>query len=55
MKEFMGVREFCETFGVTQSHVYRLVKEGSIPYYKIGSRIILKISDFRQEKKNEDR
>jgi len=36
MKEFYTIKELAELLAVTDQTIFRLMKRGAIPYYKIG-------------------
>lgn len=48
MYGFVTVPEFSLLMGISVDTVYRLVKKGAIPYYKVGKNIRLKVDDFRK-------
>lgn len=48
MYGFVTVPEFSVLMGISTDTVYRLVKKGAIPYYKVGKNIRLKVDDFRK-------
>lgn len=45
---FVKVSEFAKIMGVSTVSVYRLIESDSIPYYKVGKNIRLKVDDFRK-------
>lgn len=56
-KTKINVAEFAEMYGISQDLAYRLIREGTVPAVKIGSRIILDVKRLEewymeQERKN---
>lgn len=47
-KEFLTVDDIADKLGLTEMTIYRLIKNGSIPSYKIGSSWRIKQEDFEK-------
>jgi excisionase family DNA binding protein len=41
-KEYVSIPELANQWGVTEQHVYNLVKRGELPAYRIGRRLIVR-------------
>ncbi|WP_226655836.1 helix-turn-helix domain-containing protein [Pseudalkalibacillus hwajinpoensis] len=41
-RKTLTVQEAAAYIGVSKDLIYQLVREGSIPYFKVGTRILLK-------------
>ena len=37
---FVSIREAAHALGVSKAHLYRLIKAGKIPFYKLSSRVL---------------
>jgi excisionase family DNA binding protein len=46
--EFYSISELARTWGVTQQHLFNLVRRGQLPAHKIGQRIIVRRSDAQK-------
>jgi excisionase family DNA binding protein len=46
--EFHSISELARTWGVTQQHLFNLVRRGQLPAHKIGQRIIVRRSDAQK-------
>ena len=44
-KDFVSIPELANQWGVTQQHIYNLVKRGELPAYRIGRRLIVRRDD----------
>ncbi len=45
IEKYVDARVLAEHLSVAKSFVYKLVSESRIPYYKIGSKYLFKISE----------
>ena len=45
MKSLISIAEFCETFGVSRSTVYRLAQRGEIPFVHVGRAVRIRAQD----------
>ena len=48
MYGFITVPEFSVLMGISADTVYRLIRNDTIPYYKVGKNIRIRIDDFRK-------
>lgn len=46
-ERLLTVKEFAEEARVSRSVVYKLIRDGKIPYYQIYGSLRLKLADFR--------
>lgn len=51
METYLTVKEFATVMGLHPQSVRNMIARGSIPYYKIGASVRLKLEDFRKEEK----
>lgn len=51
METYLTVKEFANVMGLHPQSVRNMIARGSIPYYKIGASVRLKLEDFRKEEK----
>jgi len=45
VEKFINVKALAEHLSVAKSFIYKLVSEGRIPHYKVGSRYLFKLSE----------
>ena len=45
IEKYIGVKALADHMSVAKSFIYKLVSEGKIPFYKIGSRYLFKLSE----------
>lgn len=44
-EDFVSVKTLAEHLGVAKSFIYKLVSERRIPYYRISSKLLFKLSE----------
>ena len=48
MDKYITAKELSELTGIAANSIYRLVRQGAIPYYQIGRHYRFKMSDFEK-------
>ena len=44
-EDYVGVKKIAQHLGIAKSFVYKLIAMKKVPYYKVGSRFLFKISE----------
>jgi excisionase family DNA binding protein len=52
MKRSFTITELAERWGVSRSTVYRLMKRGEVPFFKVGSTRRVRVEDVEQAEKS---
>jgi len=47
-KEYLSIAETCRLLGASRMTIYRQIKKGNIPAFKLGRRTIIKKSDIEK-------
>ena len=53
MDKLLTAKELSELTGINQNTIYRLVRSGNIPYYKIGTAIRFNAEEFKKGETDE--
>jgi len=47
-KEFIGIPELANQWGVTEQHLYNLIDRKVLPAYRVGRRLIVRQGDAKR-------